>query len=44
MANSIQLNSGIEISRHNKERQEQRFLSYVRKCAEKREAKEQAEK
>ena len=38
MAHSIQINSSVELSRRDKERQEQRFLSYVRKCAERKNA------
>ncbi len=44
MADSIQVNRSIELFGRDKERAEQIFLSYVRKCAERKEAKGQAGK
>lgn len=44
MANNIQLANGIELSRRDKEYQEQRLLSYVRQCAERRTVKTQDRK
>ncbi len=44
MANSIQINNSMELSGYDKERQEQRLLSYIRRCAERKRSKGQAGK
>ena len=44
MADSIQINNSIELSKCDKERQEQRLLSYVRKCVERKGARGQVGK
>ncbi len=41
---SIQKDNSIELSEREKERQEQGLLSYIRRCAERKEAKGQAGK
>lgn len=40
MVSNVQFSNGIELSKCDKERQEQRLLSYVRKCVERKGGKE----
>ena len=44
MVSNVQFSNGIELYKCDKELQEQRLLSYVRKCAERKGAKSQVGK
>lgn len=44
MVSNVQFSNGTELSKCDKERQEQRLLSYVKKCTERKEARGQVGK
>lgn len=44
MVSNVQFSNEIELSDRDKERQEQRLLSYVRRCTERKEVKDKVGK